>query len=242
MLRFQSQLQVDSIPDEQLNNNFEVVMPTLYLNNTYQNTDNDWTSLKGAWNNISGGISNAFSAYTPIVENIVFGVRNFGTSTRRVRTGWCNIPDDIQNYQDVSITFFCSSGMLTQYYLESWKKLIFNDEGEYYYPMKFYKKDIEIYFTGPGAVNTPWTSTAHYTLKGCFPYLQDSYKLEYTMDPKRLTLTAKFKMDKVVFDSAMKNKAIAMELVGSPMSVGDRIITGFTGKGDNGYDSTDVYG
>ena len=74
-------------------------MPTLYLNGKQKKTDNSWTSLSGIWDNVTGAVSNAYNAYTPIVEEIVFGVRNFGTNSRRVRTGWCNVPDDIQNYQ-----------------------------------------------------------------------------------------------------------------------------------------------
>lgn len=244
MLRFQSQLQIDNIADEQLDNQFEVVMPTLYLNGKQKKTDNSWTSLSGIWDNVTGAASNAYNAYTPIVEEIVFGVRNFGTNSRRVRTGWCNVPDDIQNYQDVSITFFCSSGMLIQYYLDSWKKLIFDDDGEYYNPMSVYKKDIEVYFFGPGNIGVGSLSVAHYTLKGCFPYYQDTYKLEYTEDPKRLRLMAKFKMDKIVFDSTLKNKAIVSELVSSPLSIGDKLISGLFSKSSEAsqYDADSIYG
>lgn len=243
MLRFQSQLQIDSLPDEQIENQFEVIMPTLYLNddNARQALDGKWTTVSGIWNNIKSAASNALYSYTPIVEEITFGVRNFGTNTRRVRTGWCNVPDDIQNYTDVNITFFCSSGMLVQYYLESWKKLIFDDAGEYYNPMRMYKKDIEVYFTGPGAINTSWTSSAHYSLKGCFPYEQDTYKLAYTNDPKRLTLTARFKMDKIVFDSDMKTKAIVTELATSPLSIAGKALDGLLGPGDTRSNITDIY-
>lgn len=235
MLRYQSQLQIDSIPDEQLDNMFEVVMPALYLNNSKKESEG------GIWSTVKTFATNAFNVYNPIVEEISFGVRDFGTNTRRVRTGWCNVPDDIQNYKDVSITFFCSSGMLTQYYLETWKKLVFDDEGEYYNPMSVYKKDIEVFFTGPGGVNTSWTSTAHYTLKGCFPYSQDPYKLQYTADPKRLTLTARFKMDKIVFDADMKTKAIAMELVSNPSSIiGKAVDQIFADEG--AYSAHAIYG
>ena len=225
MLRFQSALQVQNIPDEALENNFEVVCPTLYLNsNNMPKETGSWGSFDGFINNIKAGASNMFYGYTPIVEEIVFGVRNFGTNSRRVRTGWCNVPDDIQNYTDVTITFFCSFGMLIQYYLDTWKKLIFYDDGEYYNPMYYYKKNIEVYFYGPGAVGTSATSAAHYTLWGCFPYAQDTYKLLYSEDPKRIRLMARFKMDKIVLDEGMRTKAIIEELAGAPLEIGTRII------------------
>lgn len=232
MLRFQSQLEIDALPDEQIDSQFEVVMPTLYLNNdhTERKGNGSWTSWEGIKSKVSAAASNFFYGYTPIVEEINFGVRNFGANTRRVRTGWCNVPDDIKNYSDVSITFFCSSGMIIQYYLEAWKKLIFDDDGEFYYPMDTYKKDIEVYFYGPGNIGLSVGAAAHYTLKGCFPFEQDNYKLAYTMDPKRLTLTARFKMDRIVFDESMKVKALAAELITSPTSCFDKALTMVSGS------------
>ena len=38
---------------------------------------------------------------------------------------------------------FCSAGMMTQYYLETWKRLVFNPYGEYYNPGNIYKKNID---------------------------------------------------------------------------------------------------
>lgn len=245
MLRFQSAIQIESLPDEQIDSQFEVMMPTLYLSEEQRSTalSGSWTSASGIWNNITTLGANMVSAYTPIVEEISFGVRNFGTNTRRVRTGWCNVPDDIKNYQDVSITFFCSSGMLIQYYLEAWKRLIFNDKGEYYNPMRMYKKDIEVYFYGPGNINlgVGGLAAAHYTLKGCFPYLQDDYRLKYSMDPKRLTLTAKFRMDAIVFDKQLKTKSMIAEMVTSPSSILTQALDGFTLKGDSVTNIADIY-
>lgn len=237
MLRFQSQLQVSAIADEAIDNAFEVVLPTLSLISSNQTVDeNSWTSLMGIANNLG------ITSYTPIVENISFGVRNFKTTTRRVRTGWCNVPEDIENYHDVAITMFCSTGMLTQYYLNAWRRLIFNDAGEYYNPMSVYKKNIEVYFYGPGniGITGPGTCAAHYTLKGCFPYGQEDYKLQYSENPKRVTITAKFKIDKIVADGSYKVAAMAAEMITSPTSIVDKATSALFSS-DNNYSVLDTY-
>ena len=40
---------------------------------------------------------------------------------------------------------FCDANMLTQYYLTAWRAMIFNGDGEYFYPGSLYKKNIDIY-------------------------------------------------------------------------------------------------
>lgn len=224
-LRFQSQLLIDCLPDEQLENQFEVIMPTLPL-------------LSKANSGLLGAVG--LDSYTPIVEEITFGVKNFTTDTRRVRTGWCNVPADIENYKDIVITFFCSSGMLTQYYLAAWKSLVFDEDGEYYNPMHVYKKNIEVFFYGPGNVGAVVPPVAHYTLYGCFPYSQDLYKLKYESEPKRLRITQSFKCDKIVADYSLAKSSIIAETVTSPTSIVDKAITGLTSD-PVGYKFEDVY-
>lgn len=234
-LRFQSQLLVDAIADEQLENQFEVLMPRLDLFGGAKKSDG------GLLSTIITGIQNTFSSYTPIVEEITFGVKNFKTQTRRVRTGWVNVPEDIEQYHDVAITMFVSSGMLTQQYLSSWKALMFNADGEYYNPMTWYKKNIEVFFWGPGNVNIP---VAHYTLAGCFPYAQEDFKLSYKSEPQRLRITQRFKVDKIITDRTTAKSSIIQELVTSPGSVVDTLISTATSKlagSDRDYDIKKMY-
>lgn len=262
MLRFTSALQVQALPDEQLDDRFEVIMPTLTLNN-YQDIDEDagatstnnekksiWEkgldtlTSSTVWSSITG------TTYTPIVEEIVFGTMNFKTDTRRIRTGWYNIPSDIENYKEVSITMFCSVGMLTQYYLETWKRMIFNPYGEYYNPGSFYKKNIEIYFEGVASVpsfdlingGSGITHTMHVTLVGCFPSIQDSYKLSYSADPKRMRITQKFKVDKVLFDMSKVLNGAMNDLIGSSGSSAiDSATSVLTNAAVSKYDIQEVY-
>lgn len=200
MLKFTSALQVESIPDEQLDDRFEVFMPNLTIDD-YENAEAANATESSWWAKVIN------TGYSPIVEDITFGTMNFKTDTRRVRTGWYNIPTDIENLKEVSITMFCSVGMLTQYYLEIWKRLIFNPYGEYYNPGSIYKKNIEVYFEGLGSAPSfdvvaggDATHTMHITLAGCFPKRQDPYKLRYSMDPKRLRLVQTFSVDKILID------------------------------------------
>ena len=183
-LRFTSQLMIDNLPDEQFTDQFEVIMPALPL---------DGDNNRGFLSNLTGMI------YRPIVEEITFGFKNFSTDTRRVRTGWYNVPKDIENYHEVKISMFCSSNMLTQYYLEAWRDLIFNPVGEYYYPGSHYKKNIEVFMYGSGgnsAVTSFFMPKFHYTLKGCFPCSQEDFKLEYTDNPQRFRISTNFKLKK----------------------------------------------
>jgi len=264
MLRFTSALQVQALPDEQLDDRFEVIMPSLNINN-YQDLDKDagatstTTEKKSIW---SEGLEKLTSSdtwsnftgikYTPIVEEIVFGTMNFKTDTRRIRTGWYNIPTDIENYKEVSITMFCSAGMLTQYYLETWKRMVFNPYGEYYNPGSFYKKNIEIFFEGLASAPSfdligggdTWQHSMHVTLVGCFPSMQDSYKLSYSADPKRLRLTQKFKVDKVLFDMTKGKIQVAArtDLLGSSGSnLVDSFSSTLAATANSTYDIQEVY-
>ena len=220
-LRLQSSLIIDSMSDPQLEAGFEVVMPTLKIGSVEASTK---TNLFGI--DIGNVLSElAGKDYTPIVEEIKFGTMSFGSAARRVRTGWLNVPDDIQNYQDVSITMYCSNGMLTQYYLESWKRIVFNPDGEYYNQANVYKRNIEVYFYGPGNIGAGMPLAAHYTLVGCFPTTKTAYSLKYSGAPKRLTLKQTFKMDKILFDMNLCKSSIIEELVGAPLTIADRAIS-----------------
>ena len=221
MLRFASQLQINNLPDEQLENNFEVIMPALPLGTTTP-TSNLPTALGRAISSAVNAVSSLANttSYTPIVEEIVFGVRNFKNTTRRIRTNWVNIPEDIENYHEVSITMFCSAGMLTQQYLAVWKSMIFNVDGEYYNPMTYYKKNIEVFFYGPGgSIGMSQPAVSHFTLQGCYPVLQDDYKLGYSQSPKRLRLTQRFRVDRVVASNDLAQTAMRNELLTSPQNI-----------------------
>ena len=230
-LRFQSALAIEALPDDMVDNQWEVIMPKLDIANPYSQAEGGILSM----------FTSALTSYQPIVESITFGVTNFKTNTRRVRTMWCNVPEDIENYHDVNITMFCSANMLTQYYLSAWRQLVYNSEGEYYNPMSVYKKNIEVYFYGPGNIGTSMTAAAHFTLQGCFPAQQSNYQLDYKDDPQRLRITATFKVDKVVYAGSNARVAMATELVTSPTSIVDKAITTFTNNGSN-YSVTDTYG
>ena len=74
-LRFTSQLQVDNLPDEQIEDQFEVIMPELDLN---PSIDDDNPMTEGMSNKVSSWLSNlgkglAGMTYRPIVEEIIFG-------------------------------------------------------------------------------------------------------------------------------------------------------------------------
>ena len=245
-LRFTSQLIIDNLPDEQLNDQFEVVMPTLAL-------DSDET--RGFWSKVTG------MKYQPIVEEITFGHRNFTTDTRRVRTGWLNVPNDIENYHQVKITMFCPASMATQYYLEAWKRQIFNDEGEYYYPNSHYKKNIHVFIYGPGGTGVLGSALdsaakllsgsdtglkCHYTLVGCFPCMEKDFEFKYTNDPERFRILATFSVDRVIVDTSSRliRNAMNAELATSPTSVLGNLATAFgsTDSSNGGYNLGAAYG
>lgn len=210
-LRFASQLCIDNLPDEQLNNEFEVIMPSLDL---YPDKTRDTFFTQTLY------------SYQPIVEEIVFGHRNFILDTRRVRTGWFGVPADIEQYHAAKITMFCSASMETKYYLEAWRKLIFNDEGEYYYPFSKYKKNIEVYFYGPGGNlgDLIGLQKCHITLQGCFPYQEKDWEFEYTDDPKRFRLLAMFNVDNVKIDTSVAKAAMNSTMITSPTSLLDKAL------------------
>ena len=221
-LRLQSTLTaVDNISDPQIESAFEVVMPTLKIGELSASTKSTLANL--SFGNVLSEL--AGKDYTPIVEKITFGTLSFGSADRRVRTGWLNVPDDIKNYPEVSITMYCSNGMLTQYYLESWKRLVFNPDGEYYNQANVYKRNIEVYFYGTGNVGAGMPLAAHYTLVGCFPTQQENYTLQYSGAPKRLVLTQKFRMDKIIYDMSLMKSSIIEELAGAPLTIADRAIS-----------------
>lgn len=231
-LRFSSQLQVDNLPDEQITDQFEVIMPELSLDGKNR------TGIGGFFGALAG------IKYRPIVEEITFGHMNFVTDTRRVRTGWYNVPKDIENYHEVGITMFCSTNMQTQYYLEAWKRLIYNPEGEYYYRGSHYKRNIEVYIYGPagnGIVGELLSPKCHYTLKGCFPFAQDDFKFKYSNEPERFRILAKFKVDAITKDESVYWKAGLAEAITSPTSLLDHAITNITGQSDT-YSMEETYG
>lgn len=218
-LRFQSALTVDCLPDPAIDNSWEVIMPKLNIMNY------------GA-NNIDAGFLSKFAtaaglgSYQPIVEGISFGTLKFKTDTRRIRTGWVNIPSDIDNWDEVNITMYVSAGMLTQAYLAAWRGLVFNRDGEYYNSMCNYKRNIEVYFYGPGNIGTVLPAAMHFTIVGAFPTVQDQYKLDYKDSPKRITINQRFKCDKVVYNQMNVNSSIITETATNPYSLVDKAITG----------------
>jgi hypothetical protein len=238
MLRFQTQLQVSSLPDELIDNQFEVIMPKLNIQDFDQNIASACKS-KGF---LSEVINSALGqSYMPIVEQINFEPQKLKTTARRVRTGWYNLPQDLENYGTVTMTFFCSNGMLTQYYLEAWRNMIFNKEGEFFYPSYVYKKNIEVYIYGPGNVALEENSAvARFTLKGCFPIAQEQFKFRYSNNPKRVTITATFQVDKIVYDETLANSSIIQELLTSPTTLLDKAVTSLMGEGTP-YSIQDTY-
>lgn len=244
MLRFQTGLQVDYIADEATDDRFEVIMPKLDLlnysaNRASCNCSCSSLSFGTLWDKFSSIVG--LSSYQPIVEEISFRPLAFKSETRRVRTGYYNVPSDIEPYGDVSITMFCDANMLTQYYLSAWRAVMFNQSGEFYYPASLYKKNIDVYIYGPGNIQAEVLATCHFILMGCFPSSQENYKLKYSMDPKRLTITQTFKVDKVVFDDVNAYSSIIQNTVTSPSTLVDRAITNLLTNGGTAYSINNVY-
>ena len=181
-LRFRSQLSVDMMPDEQIDNRWEVIMPKMNLP----------THLIDY-------------PYYPTVESIHFAPLGFKNSTNvRAVTSYYNVPVDKEDAKEANITMFCDSGMLVQYYIAEWKKLIFNQVHEFYYYPWQYKKDIIVLFYGAGSA----APTARFVLKGCYPITQSDYELKYSRDPQRLKITQKFNVDRVVQDEKYATASI----------------------------------
>ena len=115
------------MPDEQIDNRWEVIMPKM--------------KLKAE---TLFGIS---YPYFPIVESIHFAPLGFKNSTNvRAITTYYNIPIDKEDAKEANITFYCDTGMLAQYYIQAWKDLIFNQDHEFYYYPWQYKRDITVLF------------------------------------------------------------------------------------------------
>ena len=244
MLRFQSALQVDYIADCATNDRFEVIMPQLNLINYSSNraTCNctcSSLSLGKLWNKFANVVG--LGTYQPIVEEITFKPLAFKSETRRVRTGYYNVPSDIEQYGDVTITMFCDANMLTQYYLAAWRAMMFNGDGEFYYSGSLYKKNIDVYIYGPGNVQAEELATCHFILMGCYPSNQENFRFEYSMQPKRLTITQTFKVDKVVFDSSKAYSSIIESVATSPSSLVDTAITNLLTNGGTAYSINNVY-
>lgn len=221
-LRFQSQLQLDLLPDEAVDNRFEVIMPSIQLINTNrlvtntkaiqkQSELNKFMSFAGK---VASTISGKVTKYIPIVEEITFGQYTLKTDFTRINTFFFGYPVDKLAIKNVSITMFLDTGLLAYYYIQSWRDLIFNEEYEYYYPSVNYKKDIVVLFYGAGSA----LPVAKFTLKGCFPIEITNFQLKYEEDPKRLRLTSTFSVDRIEPDYTMATSAIASTLMsGNPL-------------------------
>ena len=219
-LRFASQLCIDNLPDEQLNDQFEVIMPAINIAPEKEKSN--------ALGKITGFFSNTIYKYQPIVEEIVFGYKNFAIDTRRIRTGWFGVPKDIEKFHEVTLTMFCPASMETQYYLEAWRRKIFNEEGEYYYSYSNYKKNIDVYMYGPGGATAGALGLTkfHVTLQGCFPYREKEFELEYRDDPKRFRILATFNVDNVKVDIDAAKSSLIQGLITSPTSLLDKAMSG----------------
>ena len=244
MLRFQSALQLDYLPDCSTEDRFEVIMPKLdllnYSNNKASNNCGcSALNLGKLWDKFSGVFG--LSTYQPIVEEITFQPLTFKSETRRVRTGYYNVASDIEPYGDVSITMFCDANMLTQYYLSAWRGMIFNPDGEYFYPGSLYKKNIDVYVYGPGGIQAEGLATCHFILMGCFPNSQENFKFKYSMNPKRINITQTFKVDKVCFKKQEAYSSIIQSTITSPSGLVDRAITNLLSNGGTAYSINNVY-
>lgn len=233
-LRLQTAFQIQNLPDEQNDNSFEVILPQLDLFAKPKSNESKGF-LSRTWGAITG---DGPCYYRPIVEEITFTPQSIKSEGRRVRNYWINVPGSMENMKAVKMTLFCSQSMLTQYYLDAWKNLIYNKHGEYFNSMSEYKKDIEIYFYGAGNIGVSEVSAvAHFTMKGAFPVSQDTYKLQYSDNPKRLTLGVSFVYDRLVADEKLAHKGYLLETLSTGgLSVLDNFINGLTEDGQ-----TDLY-
>lgn len=238
-LRFTSQLLVDQISDSQLEDRWEVIMPTLSLSNK----ERAWYELSA--DNIK---------YTPIVEEITFKPQGFKNEARRVRTQYINVPSDITAPGEINICMYCPGSMLTQYYIEAWKNLIYNPVGEYFYNQDNYKKNIEIYFESPfnmpnlGTTNLLGSNgsngrlcSCHFTLQGCYPVVQDAFRLTYASDPKRLRLVQRFMFDRLVLENQVATANMIENIAGMGLNNLDSLITRFSTQVSS-YSADQVYG
>lgn len=220
MIRFQSQVSIDNLPDEQIDSKWECVLPTISLDSSV------------------GGID-----YTPIVEEITFRGTSFSNEEFRIATRFYNAPSDRESFGECIMTLYCEQGMLPVYYLRSWRNLIFDPLHQFYYcnitensalnvlssnvknsnqrmsnnqinATSNWKKNIEIYFYGVGSV----TPIAHATLYNAYPVSQGDYSLQYSLQPKRFRINCTFRYDNVIWDSSYRNSAIISSLLaGNPI-------------------------
>ena len=219
-LRYASQLQVDLMPDEQRDNNFEVVMPFMDLSGIKASIAESVKS--GNISDIVGaavaGIASTFGVlkYCPVVEQIVFGPQSFKTNFTRLNTDYYGYPEDREAIKNVTITMYLDVGNLASYYIEAWKLLMFNQDYEFYYSPQNYKKTIAVIFYGLGG-DIP---SAIYYLRGCFPIETSAFQLKYSRDPNRLTLSQTFSVDRVDIDTVKANSAILATLAsGNPLGI-----------------------
>lgn len=207
--RFQHQLQVDNIADPMLDNAWEVIMPSVDLTAMLQSDSFDLGPLT-----FSYGFPGA-EAYSPVVEQIVFAPAGYkNTQDIRAITNFYNVPEDREDAKEAMLTFYCDTSMLPQYYIAAWKACMFDYENEFYYMPHQYKKDIVVLFYGTNSS----VATAKYTLKGCYPLLQSDFELSYTRTPKRMRLTHKFNVDRVVIDGDYLKRGMAENKFRNPFS------------------------
>lgn len=239
MLRFQTGLQVDYIADEATNDRFEVIMPKLDLLNYSANRQTCVCGGLNVWETFSN--FTGLGTYQPIVEEINFRPLAFKTDVRRVRTQYYNLATDLENYGDVTLTMFCDANLLTYYYLAAWRAMIYNSAGEFFYPGSVYKKNIDVYIYGPTGIQSEALATCHFVLMGCFPYQQDNFKFEYSMQPKRMTISQTFKVDKICFDINRASSSITENYVTSPSSLVDKAISNLLLNGGTAYSINNTY-
>lgn len=255
MLRFQSQVQIDNLPDEQIDSKWECILPSIELDSSV------------------GGIP-----YTPIVEEIVFRGTSFDNEEFRVATRFYNAPTDRQSFGECTMTLFCEQGMLPVYYLQSWRNLIFDPMHQFYYcnvsanadknsslnilssnaansnqymkpksesgyknqinAISNWKKNIEIYFYGVGSV----TPIAHATLYNAYPVSQGEFSLQYSLQPKRFRINCTFRYDNIIWDSSYRNTAIISSLLaGNPIgTLMDQGINALSNAISNAWENNNV--
>lgn len=245
-LRFTSQLLVDQIPDEQLEDRWEVIMPTLNLNTPYiasssassAEEEGFWNKTKQAAKNLGNSLGDILTGqtYCPIVEEITFKPQGFKNEARRVRTQYINVPGDIEAPYEINICMYCPGSMLTQYYIEAWKRLVYNPYGEYYNQQNVYKKNIEVYFEAPFSLPNAGTlvgsnaadsrmCSCHFTLHGCYPTVQDVFKLTYASNPKRLRIVQKFMCDRITLENNLKTAGIIESIASLGTNAVDGLLT-----------------
>lgn len=212
--RFQHQLQVDHLSDPMLDNAWEVIMPPVDLTPILEQVPGNPLLTPGDFQSFGAGMSGAKN-YSPIVEQIVFAPAGYRNSQDiRAITNFYNIPEDREDAKEATLTFYCDTSMLPQYYIAAWKNCMFNYVHEFYYMPHQYKKDIVVLLYGA----SDSMATVKYTLKGCYPLLQSDFELSYTRTPKRMKLTHKFNVDRVVIDVSYLKAGLGYAALKNPLS------------------------